>query len=303
MSRLISLVLISMLALSTGPKPLAAAETCPISPSPEAPSWCTLGIGGQFTAVVRQGEKTDAPLMVNYRVCMAKPSELSTPEYTAHVLYGTSMNASSPLPQRATLHFGECFCAASTAGLQVASDTGAIVGGTMELLPNGSFSSNGLCKAPEPKVRPTNGVTLSRPRLVSAKCVSLYGGTPYHQQRCEILNRTKSGNYRLCFPSDYSFPSDHIPAQFAGNAVKLFVNSRYMETNEGQYDARRSSITTTCMDVFDALTIQAIVFEPQPPYDPAYLPLPMHNPADFQYYWKSDDVKRIKVFVQSIITR
>jgi hypothetical protein len=303
MPRSIVLALISFLVLSAGSKSAVAAETCPISPNPDAPSWCTLGIGGQFTAVVRQGEKTDTPLPVNYRICMAKPNELTTPEYATHVFYGISMNASSPLPQSATLHSGECFCAASTAGLQVASETADVVGGSMELLPSGSFSTNSLCKASDPTARPSKGVTLSRPRSVSAKCVSFYGGTPYHQERCEILNLAKSGNYRLCFPSDYSFPSGHTPAQFAGNAVKLFVNAPYMETNEGQYDARRSSITTTCMDVFDALTIQAIVFEPQPPYDPAYLPPPMHDPMNFSLYWKSDDVKRIKVLVQSIITR
>ena len=107
MPRSIVLALISFLVLSAGSKSAVAAETCPISPNPDAPSWCTLGIGWQFTAVVRQGEKTDTPLPVNYRICMAKPNELTTPEYATHVFYGISMNASSPLPQSATLHSGE----------------------------------------------------------------------------------------------------------------------------------------------------------------------------------------------------
>jgi hypothetical protein len=292
---------IFFLAALIAPGLAAAAETCPLSPAPTTPSWCTLGIGGQFTAVVRQGEKTDASLPANYRICMAKPNEPTTPDYATTVYYGNSPNASSPLPQSITLHTGECFCAANTAGLQIASQTQAVVGGSMELLPSGTFTANGACKAPDAKARTAADVTLSPPELVSAECISFYGGTPYHQGRCEILNRSKLGNYRLCFPSDFSFPSGHVPGQFAGNAVKLFVNARYMETNEGQYDARRSSITTTCIDVFDARTVQATVFEPQPGGDA--LPPPMHNPVDFQYYWKSDDVKRIKVLVQRIVTR
>jgi hypothetical protein len=291
-----------LLFLHAAPISAVAADTCPIPPSPVAPSWCTFGIGGQFTALARQGEKTDAPLPVNYRVCMAKPNEVTTPEYATTIYYGISTNASSPLPQSITLHPGECFCAANTAGIQVASQTPAVVGGSVELLPKGSFSTNTLCNSSDHTSGHSDNVTLSRPILTSAECVSFYGGTPYHQERCEILNRSGPGNYRLYFPSDYSFPSGHDPSQFAGNATKLFVNARYMETIEGQYDARRSSITTTCMDVFDARTIQATVFDPQPGYQ--FLPPPMHDPApDFTYYWKSDDVKRIKVFVQRIVVR
>ena len=33
-------------------------------------------------------------------------------------------------------------------------------------------------------------------------------------------------------------------------------------------------------------------------------PPPMHDPApNFTYFWKSDDVKRIKVFVQRVVVR
>lgn len=292
---------ISILFLFLPAAPSLAAEICPVAPSPEAPSWCTYGIGGMFMAVARQGDKTDTALPVNLRICMAKPNDPATPDLATKVSYGVSPNASSPLPQDAILRPGECFCAANTAGLQVTSQTGAIVGGSMELFPSGSFTASGPCKTSELKGPTSKAVKLSPPVLTSAKCASFYGGTPYHQGRCEILNRTNPGNYRLCFPSDFSFPSGHTPAQFAGNYVKLFVDSRYMETNEGQYDARRSSVTTTCVDVFGARTIQATVFEPQPGGN--LLP-PLHDPVgDFSYYWKSDDVTRIKVFVQTIITQ
>jgi hypothetical protein len=287
--------------LSVAPMSAVAQETCPISPSPEAPSWCSFGLGGQFFSVVQQAGKIETPLPVNYRLCMSKPNGPPAERSTA-VYYGIGTDASSPLPQTVTIQPGQCFCAASTAGLQVASQTPHIVGGTVELLPSGTFSTNGVCNPPERPVL-NNSVTLSPPVMVSAECISYYGGTPYHQGRCEISDRAKPGNYRLCFPSDYSFPSGHDPASFAGNYTKLFLDSHYMETNEDQYDARRSSVTTTCMDIYGARTIQATIFEPQPNYTPPYLPPPMHGSVKFDFYWKSDDVKRIKVYVQKIITR
>jgi hypothetical protein len=293
MRGLIFLCFTIFIVLSATPRPTLAAEGCPISPSLQTPSWCTSGLGGQFTAIARWADKSEGPLPVNYRICL---SEKLDPSDGATIYYGHSSNQSAPLPQSATLKPGECFCAASTAGLQVASTMGTIVGGSIELFKSGTFAKNGLCPTAPP------GIVIPLPTQEKiAECVSFYGGTPYHQGRCEFMNEAKPGNYRLCFPSDYSFDTSHTPAQFAGNSVKLFVNARYMETNEGQYDARRSSITTTCMDVFGAQTLQATVFEPQPNYINNYLPPPMTNPVpNFPYYWKSDDVKRIKVFVQSI---
>lgn len=257
-------------------------------------TWCTNGLGGAFTAAVRQGETADKPLPVDYRLCRGQLAGGAPSPNPAIIRYGLSNQPSSPLPISTQIQPDECVCVTDTAGLQVASVDQWPVSGTYEILPRGSFAKSGACKRSDPLGTPVNKVSLSRPRLVAAKCHEFYPGTPYHQVQCEVINRARAGAYRLCFPSNYIIGRD----SFAGGYVRLFVNARFMETNEGEYDARRSDVTTTCMDVYDARSIQLNFYEPQPS-GPA-LP-PLHGvDGSFSNYWTVAGIKGVRATVSRI---